>query len=60
MVGDRLICYGMTTDLERRELEHRRRWPNGRVEQIDEPTTHREAWEWQKAISNSSAQSRED
>ena len=48
-VGDRTVLYGFTIDLQRREREHQRRWPNARVEQVGEPTTHREAWEWEKA-----------
>ena len=42
-VGDRTVLYGFTIDLQRREREHQRRWPNARVEQVGEPTTHREA-----------------
>lgn len=54
-VGGRIVHRGITTDLDRRESEHRRRWPEGRIEQVGEPTSHREAWEWdrQQAASGS-------
>lgn len=29
MVGDRILHSGITTDLKRREQEHRQRWPGG-------------------------------
>ena len=47
-VGDKTVSYGFTIDLQRREREHQRRWPNARVEQVGEPTTHQEAWKWEK------------
>ena len=47
-VRDRVVHYGITTDLKRREREHQRRWPEGRIERVGEPTTHREAWEWER------------
>ena len=39
---------GFTIDLERREREHRRRWPTGHIEQVGPPTTHEEAWYWER------------
>ncbi len=45
--GNVVLC-GFTTDLKRREREHRRRWPNGKIEQEGGPTTHEEAWKWEK------------
>lgn len=42
------VFYGFTIDLQRREQEHQRRWPGSRVEQVGEPTTHQEAWHWEK------------
>lgn len=47
-VRDRVVYHGITTDLERREREHQRRWPNGRIERVGKPTSHREAWEWER------------
>ena len=47
-VDGKVVCRGFTIDLKRREREHRRRWPNGRIEQIGLPTTHEEAWKWER------------
>lgn len=49
-VDDRVVLHGITTDLRRREREHRRRWPHARIEQVGEPTSHREAWEWEQQV----------
>ncbi len=48
LVDDRVVCHGITTDLYRRQREHQRRWPDGHIEQVGDPTSHREAWEWQR------------
>lgn len=45
-VRGRIVYHGITTDLERRQREHQRRWPEGRIEQVGEPTTHQRAWQW--------------
>ena len=45
-VGGKVVHCGFTLDLERREREHRHRWPTGRIEQVGSPTTHEEAWDW--------------
>lgn len=55
-VGDNVVLYGFTTDLRRREREHRRRWPQAEVEPIGGPTTHREAWEWERQVRGQAAQ----
>ncbi len=47
-VDGKVVLYGITTDLKRREREHRVRWPNGHVEQVGDPTSHEEAWYWEK------------
>ena len=47
LVGGRVVRHGITTDLDRREREHQRRWPTGRIEPVGEPTSHREAWDWE-------------
>ena len=47
-VEGKVVHWGITTDLERREAEHRRRWPNGRIEQVGTATTREEAWEWER------------
>ena len=53
-VGDRVVYHGITTDLRRREFEHRRRWSGARIEQVGEATTHREAWEWERQLKHHS------
>ena len=45
--GKDVLC-GITTDLKRRENEHRRRWPNGHIVQVGKRTTHQGAWNWEK------------
>ena len=47
-VDGRVVHHGITTDLERREHEHRHRWPDGFIEQVGQPTSHRDAWEWER------------
>lgn len=48
LVGSRVVHQGITTDLERREREHRVRWPDGNIEAVGEPTSHTEAWAWEQ------------
>ena len=48
VVDSRVVHSGITTDLERREREHQRRWPTGRIEAVGGPTSHAEAWEWER------------
>ena len=38
LVGSRVVHQGITTDLERREREHRRRCPGGHIKPVGEPT----------------------
>ncbi len=47
-VGGRVVHYGITTDLKRRGREHRQRWPDGVIQQVGRPTSHRDAWEWER------------
>lgn len=47
-VGERVVYCGITTDLVRREREHRRRWPEGRIEPVGAATTREKAWSWEK------------
>ena len=48
VVDGRVVRHGITTDLDRRQREHQRRWPAGRIEPVGEPTSHREAWNWER------------
>lgn len=47
-VDGRIVHSGITTDLRRREVEHRLRWPTGRIEQVGPRTTRAEAWRWER------------
>ena len=47
-VDDKTVHSGFTIDLKRREHEHRRRWPTGHIEQVGAPTTHEDAWRWER------------
>ena len=48
MVDGEVVHYGITTDLERREREHRVRWPEGHIEKVGRRTTHEAAWRWDR------------
>ena len=47
-VDGKVVHYGITSDLERREHEHRRRWPEGCIEKVGRATTREKAWNWEK------------
>ena len=47
-VDGKVVHFGITTDLERREREHRRRWPTGSIKQVGPATTREEAWHWER------------
>ena len=47
-VGNQIRHSGITTDLERREAEHKRRWPGGHIVQVGVATTEAAAREWEK------------
>jgi len=47
-VGKRIIYRGVTNDLERRELEHKQRWPSGKIHKVGVRTTRIKALEWEK------------
>lgn len=47
-VGNKVVCAGTTSDLERREAEHRRRWPGGNIVQVGRKTTKQAARSWEK------------
>ena len=47
-VAGEVVHCGITADLVRREREHRRRWPTGRIEQVGSATTREKAWHWEK------------
>lgn len=47
-VDGKVVYFGFTPDLERREREHQVRWPNGRIEPVGGPTKREDAWDWKE------------
>ena len=47
-LGNKIVHSGITIDLERRELEHQRRWPTGRIKQVGYRTTSDAARRWKE------------
>jgi len=46
-VGNKIVHGGITTDLERREQEHKQKWPKGHIAQVGRKTTEDAAREWE-------------
>ena len=46
-IGNKIVHSGITIDLERREQEHKRRWPNGHIKQVGRKTTEDGARSWE-------------
>ncbi len=44
--GKRIVVRGFTGDLGKREAEHQRTWPEGRINQVGHVTTQRGAEKW--------------
>jgi len=47
-VGNRIVYRGITSDLARREAEHKERWPDGHIRPIGKPVTREAAYDWQR------------
>jgi len=47
-VGNQIVHSGITIDLERRERQHQRRWPNGHIKQVGYRTTADAARKWKE------------
>ena len=47
-IGNKIVHSGITDDLERREQEHRVKWPNGHILQVGRCTTEEAAREWEQ------------
>ncbi len=45
--GNRIVHGGITDDLERREQEHKQKWPKGHIVQVGRKTTEDAAREWE-------------
>lgn len=54
-VGNKIVRGGITKDLEQREQEHRRKWPNGHIVQVGRRTTEEAARKWEKEKASLSA-----
>jgi len=48
VVGNKIVHYGITKNLERREQEHQQRWPEGYIMQVGRCTTEGAAREWER------------
>ncbi len=47
-IGNKIAHSGITQDLDRREQEHQRRWPNGHIKQVGRATTEDAARDWEE------------
>jgi len=47
-VSNKIVHPGITEDLERREQEHKQKWPKGHIVQVGRRTTEKAAREWEK------------
>ena len=48
-VGNKIVHRGVTNDLERREREHKVRWPNGHIKKVGNKTTRKSGYAWERA-----------
>jgi predicted GIY-YIG superfamily endonuclease len=48
-VGQKIVHSGITNDLERRETEHKQRWPNGHLVKVGIATTEEAARKWEES-----------
>ena len=47
-VSKRIVHGGITKDIERREMEHKQKWPNGHIYKVGNITTEEAARKWEK------------
>lgn len=47
-VGNKMMHSGITKDLEKRELDHERKWPKGHIVQVGRKTTEEAAEKWEE------------
>ncbi len=47
-IRNRIVHGGITNDLERREQEHQREWPNGHIFKVGNITTKEGARKWEE------------
>jgi predicted GIY-YIG superfamily endonuclease len=46
-IGNKIAHKGITKDLERREQEHKQKWPKGHIKQVGRRTTEEAARKWE-------------
>jgi len=46
--GNKVLHRGITNDLDRREGEHKQKWPEGHIKQVGRATTREAALEWER------------
>jgi len=46
-IGNKIVHGGITNDLERREQEHKQKWPNGHILKVGNITTEEGARNWE-------------
>ena len=46
--GRKIVHGGITKDLERREQEHKQKWPSGHIVKVGRKTTEKAARKWEK------------
>jgi hypothetical protein len=47
-IGNKIVHGGITNDLNRREEEHKRKWPSGHIVKVGNVTTEEAGREWEK------------
>jgi len=47
-IGNKIVHSGITNDLDRREQEHKQKWPQGHIRQVGRKTTEEAARNWEK------------
>jgi hypothetical protein len=48
IVGKKIVYVGITNDLDRREQEHKQKWPKGHIVQVGRKTTEDAARKWEE------------
>ena len=46
--GNKVVHGGITNDLDRRDQEHKQKWPSGHIYQVGRSTTEEAARQWEK------------
>lgn len=48
-IGNKIKHSGITKDLERRETEHKQRWPKGHIKKVGQAKTEESALKWEES-----------